>query len=168
MKLTVAVLVIASILVPTAWAADDHPALGDTLRAYVQGGRVEGTLVTVDGQALTLRGAREEAVVPLGSITRLDVRTRTSRGRHAGLGALVGGGLGFFIGFVATPENGCENGRDCQLLPATVLGVIGSGVGAQIGAALPTTHWRPIDTKGLHVSVAPVSRGAALRVSVSF
>ena len=168
MKLTVAVLVLASTLVPKAWAAEDHPALGDTLRAYVAGGRVEGTLVTTDGQTLTLRGTREESVVPFDSITRLDVKTRTSRGRHAGRGALLGAGLGFLIGFVATPEGGCENGRNCNLEAGTILGGFGSGLGALVGAALPTTRWRSIDTKGLRVSLAPGSRGAALRVAVSF
>ncbi len=108
MKLTVAVLVLASTLLPTAWATEDHPALGD----------------------------RRSALIGLS-----------------------------LVGAAATTE--WDDAAQFALAVGILAGVR-SGLGTLIGTALPTTHWHTIDTKGLRVSVAPVPRGAALHVSVTF
>jgi len=108
----------------------------------------QGQVVSSSGDLLTLRveGARIE--VPASDVDSLWVR----RGNHAGTGALIGGvvaGLAVGAFGAAVSKSDCEGGYACHEASAffgglLIGGVMGSGVGALIGAAVPRwQRWVP-------------------------
>jgi len=162
MKILAAGLLLA--LVPAAGqAAEAAPILGATLRAHLADGTIEGTLVGSDGDTLTLGREGGSVTLPLEAVTGLEVRRETSRGRNVGRGALIGAGVGMIAGAIYV-------GGINAYTPAGagMLGAPGSALGVLVGLLMPTTTWRPVDTKGLRASIAPVPHGAELRLVVSF
>ena len=144
-------------------AADAPPRVGDMLRAYLGDTTVEGALVASDGTTLMLKREDGSITLPAEAVTRLEVRRDTSRGRNVGTGAIVGAGVGMVAGAIWV--GGLNSYTPAG---AGMLGAPGSALGVLVGLLLPTTNWRPVDTKGLRVSLVPVSRGAELRLAVSF
>lgn len=123
---------------------------------------VTGTLLVVgmEEEVLVLEsfGGAERLHVPLASVQRLAV----DRPRPPGAAALRGAGFGFLIGVVVGAVSGASSGDDeCNIdegpciLQLTarqkavgegvVLGVVGAGLGAVIGAAIPGRQWGRVE-----------------------
>ncbi len=131
-----------------------------------------GTILKGDATTIEIQkiGQKGPIVVRRDAITKLEVCLgRRSRGRGAGIGALLGFGIGVIPAFVPESEEPCgSNEFFCRTTPSgqrvqativthravgMVFGAIGAGVGALIGAALPPGEkWRAVPT-GLRVSV---------------
>jgi len=147
-----------------------------------------GTILRLDETTLEIQGGDQEdpVVVRRDAITKLQVSLgRQSRRRGAGIGALVGLGIGILPAFLPEPEVACypnewfcrttPNGQRVQvpLISKTaigmVLGGIGAGVGALIGAAVPPGEkWQAVST-GLRVSIAgPHTRDVGVFWSFEF
>jgi hypothetical protein len=168
---------LVSALLLAAAAAD-----GPRVRVKTAEATVVGTLLAQDDDRLVV--GTEDAgriAVPRLAITSLE----ESHGRHsrgsrvlkgAGIGLATGAALGLIIGF-GSGDDTCRPGEYCLLLfdagdkatmGAAGLGVIGGAVGALAGLALPRDRWERVDAPRLRLSVAPVPRGAAALLSVSF
>ena len=149
----------------TAPAIAKQPVIGDLVAS-------EAASVTVQRE-----GSAERVAIPLGHVTRFDVRTQKSRkGRGAAIGALVGLGVGAAVGFAAGDDCGSPNAPTivCFSRPASAAGVglFGAGLGSLIGLAVGSGEkWEAIDPARLHVSVTPSAGGRAgvgLALSLAF
>ncbi len=137
-----------------------------------------GTILRGDETTVEIQGAEQKdpVVVRRDAITRLEVSLgRRSRGRGAGIGALVGFGIGVIPALMPEHKEECgpNAGLFCGLVIITrtqvglVFGGIGAGVGALIGAAVPPGEkWKAVSS-GLRVSVGG-ARTRDLGVSWSF
>jgi hypothetical protein len=135
-------------------------ALGDPVRVHTEGGTVDGRLLEIGTESLTLDvGASQllQESLPLAGVQALSVR-----GRYAGTGAAVGAAAGTFAGaflgmfFCLFGDGSTVNG--CA--PASLLTALGGGVGvAGLGAFVGSliSSWDPIydRTEEGPLSVAP-------------
>jgi hypothetical protein len=117
---------------------------GARIRVTVDSGsqRVRiGTLIALDADSLQFRPAKDSSVVSLAaaSLTRIERSTRrtSNAGRGALIGALAGAGTGLILGLLASGEEGgfYEVGAGEVFAGSLLLGGLGAGVGALIGAA---------------------------------
>ncbi len=89
--------------------------------------------------------------VPLGPRSRLEVSRgqRSRAGKGALIGGLVGGGAGLLLGVAAASENSgssfFEVGPGEVAAVTGMLGALGAGVGALIGAGSRMDRWEPIE-----------------------
>jgi hypothetical protein len=98
---------------------------------------------------------------------------RTSRAGHGALlGAAVGGTAGLAIGIVALSE-GCGHGfpDTCIITPAQIavgapliLGAVGAGLGALIGAASHRERWVSVAGVGSTITLLPRDRAVTIGV----
>jgi hypothetical protein len=107
-----------------------------------------------------------------GRITRLDVsmgRTRSHKSQFAGIGFLVGAGIGKYIhrddpvGPAFLDEAAVDG-----LMDALLLGGLGAGIGAFIGR--PHERWRrvPLGAPRVSLSLPRTGRGVGLSASMAF
>jgi hypothetical protein len=142
---------------------------GPTVRVTAPGVVVdlEGEILSADDEAISVR-ARDGGqvhVIPADAVTRVEVRRKDhGRRRGAGLGALTGLAVGAVLGFAA--------GEDCSAPDAPsiicfsrgetalVLGVLGAGVGAGLGAlVVPRERWELVEYRSLTAGITlPSSR----------
>jgi hypothetical protein len=131
-------------------------------------GRIEGTVIKLDGKSLLVAGSERTPVsVPRQAITQLEV----SHGRHGhallgmGMGAAIGAVLGAAVGSTGcVPAVGCG---DSYSGGAAALGALGGGLwGAGIGALIRTERWSAVPLGQVGVSLGPPRRGG-FRLSVS-
>jgi hypothetical protein len=133
-------------------AQADTTTLAPGARARVQQGSkaVTGTLVSLDSAGLVIATGKADTVtVPRASITAIEVSTGTRS--HAGKGALIGLGTGLLTGVVVgIAASGSDDGEFLDASSgewAAGVGltgaVIGTGVGAIIGAVIRTDKWAP-------------------------
>ena len=102
-------------------------------------------------------------------------RGRVSRvGHGAALGAAVGGAAGLAVGIVALSE-GCGKGfpDTCIVTPGEIavgapliLGAVGAGLGALIGASSHGERWVPVAGVGSHITLVPYRRAVTIGVSL--
>src|SRR5262245_39556109 len=105
MKRYVAVVSIALLLVSSVplRAGDLEPAVGSRIRfraPSVTHGRLEGTVISIDESAFTLRlqDQKDVTVVQRSAVEKLEIRTREGhRAKGAFFGFLFGTGLGTVI-----------------------------------------------------------------------
>ena len=163
---------------------DGAPTGGRRVRGTAPGlasGAVSGERVAVEATRVTLHtaGVSEVVAIPRRDVIRLEIGTkRHRRGRAAGIGALVGLGIGAVAGF-AVGNDDC-GGPDAPFIvcvpreaSAAGVGVAGAGLGAALGLlfAPGETVWETVDPGGLQVSVTPSRRGKSgvgLALSVAF
>ena len=184
----------ALVTVTASEAAAQTPAsleVGSRVRLEVDGispRPLIGIILSGDQTTLEIQGSDQEGpvVVRRAAITKLQVSLgRRSRARGAGIGALVGFGIGVIPAFVPDREVQCyPNEWLCRTTPkgqrvqvplisktaiGLVLGGIGAGVGALIGAVVPPGEkWKAFST-GLRVSIAgPHKRDAGVFWSFEF
>jgi hypothetical protein len=107
--------------------------------------------------------------VPLDSLVGVEV----SVGQHsqqwagAGIGAVVGGTAGYFVG----RQQECHGIGPCDntLGGALLGGLVGAVVGGLIGDGIRTDEWLPVDLHRLRVGLVPQSGGRlGLGASVEF
>ncbi len=110
----------------------------------------------------------EEAEIPLGSLTRLEVSQgkKSNVGKGALIGGLVGAGVGLALGLAASAEDsegfapvGPEGAGDVLGVSA-IMGGLGAGIGALIGAISPGERWKEVPLDRLRIDVTPVASGA--------
>jgi hypothetical protein len=141
-----------------------------------------GTVSGYDGGDIVIKPGNEQSSVsvPLTSITTF----KRSRGlkSNAGQGALIGSIVGGAFGalFAAATYRECVGeGWDCLMHPesagqaavygGTILGLLGAGIGALIGANEKTERWEEVPLDQVRVSIVPHRDGRfAFGLSVSF
>jgi hypothetical protein len=141
--------------------------------------RIQGKLLALDEATMTIETEgqpRPPIVVPRPEIKKLEVSTRKSRkGRAAligaGMGALIGGALGYSLAddcsreelFCIFPKE--DRSKDA-LGGALLVGALGAGLGALIG---PGERWQERPVAQLRLTVAPTrGRGAAISLALRF
>jgi hypothetical protein len=192
-RVALASLACAAVLAVGTWSrAEDRqaktglPPLRPGTRVRVNagaGGRriagpIRGTLVAMDGQAITLDvregGAGPSRVqIPLGVVSKVEA----SRGRHghpwtgAALGFTVGAALGFGLAQHSVGE--CNIIGPCPRqspLPAALgLGLLGATAGVGIGTLVRSERWTAVDVLRVDVAVGPTrDRGLSVTARLSF
>lgn len=158
-------------LKPGARIRFEAPSLGGRLTGTLKAWESDTLVVRVDGDAEGLG-----LIVPIDSVTRIDVRRERSN-------ALYGAGVGLLAGtltaLTASADWVDENG-DCTTLPCiaykvsphldtrlAVLGIAGALLGTIVGSAEKTATWAPVHLERLSVGPAP-DGGLALGVRITF
>jgi hypothetical protein len=183
------VLAWAILLAPARAAAQEVPAgdawptvaRGDRVRIEapsLRAGRREALVLAIRSDTLLLSGAfgadrgYGTALVPLGSIRRLDVArgTRSNAWKGAKIGAAVGAAFGLVVGIAAVAESQSDDSSFFDFGPEVVpVGMVGFGLmGGLIGAGIGTLSrgpaWEPVDPVTLRVE--PRDGGAAIVASL--
>lgn len=160
-----------------AQAGAAPPAPGARIRVSARHTYI-GTLLSLDTSALVLRrdALRDTLRLPLATIGRLDVSTgkKSGAGRGAKLGLMVGAGVGAAVGLAAAAEGCSSQDFVCfgpEVIPgmAVVVGAMGAGLGALIGAANPIDRWEQVPARPVEVGIAPLRRGrVGIGASIAF
>lgn len=159
-----------------AQAAAAPPAPGARIRVHTRYIYI-GTLLSLDTSALVLRrdALRDTLRLPLATIGRLDVSTgkKSGAGRGAKLGLIVGAGVGAAVGLAAAEDCSSQDfvcfGPEVIPAMAIVVGAMGAGLGALIGAASPIDRWEQVRVRPVGVGVAPLPRGhVGIGASIAF
>ena len=121
--------------------------IGDYVRAWpaTQGGTpLQGEIVAVSHDTLTITGRDRAQLLTMASLGRLEIRHRRA---HLRRGALIGAGLGLLASaFVVSRELfGHEVGAWERVGWTAALTAGGAGVGALTARATRTTRWQPVD-----------------------
>ncbi len=138
-----------------------------------------GSLVALEEAKLKLQreGSSEVVEIPRRDVTRLEVSTKRSRrGRAAGIGALVGLGVGAALGYAAGDDCNTPDAPSIVCIPrpasAGGVGLVGAALGAAIGAAVgPGEKWEVRDPGRIQLAVSPSPRrsgGVGLSLSIGF
>ncbi len=122
-----------------------------------------GTLLSVSGDTLVLStdGGAGQVVVPLISVSRIEVRGREpARGRGAIIGALVGGVVGL-VAALTTYDEATEiwSLEETARFAAILLGGLGAGVGFLVGNFVMVDSWVDVPLERLRVSLGPQRDG---------
>jgi hypothetical protein len=122
-------------------------------------GRHEGTVLGIQSGALLMElGPSGRIQVPVDSLTSFAVRTGTKG--HAGVGALIGLGVGA-AGFALADSDGESTNNDYRSGGAIILPIAGALAGALLGALIRAPQWQeqpipPLVTNALHPVVGQV------------
>jgi hypothetical protein len=150
--LTLFLLTVAFVTAPTLRASDDSDwanlkQLASGLKAKVSlsdGKSYKGHLQLVTEDAVVLHSASGEQSFPRKTVQRVSIQRKGHRGRHALIGAAIGGGAG--LGFGAAIDNDCSStsivctGNKGKGILTPALALLGAG----IGALLPSGGWQEI------------------------
>jgi hypothetical protein len=120
-----------------------------------------GSFVSVAHDSVSMRdGEMNGALVTVPSLHVM--RFEVSRGNHpnglrgAGVCFAIGALLGAGVGYAGTNSENDLFGVGFNIATgAVVLGVIGAGVGAAIGARTPSEHWRALPLENLRGTARP-------------
>jgi hypothetical protein len=168
------VLVLALVLLaaPPVSAQDLEVAVGSRIRFHVPSvtnGRLEGTVVSLDESAFTLRlkDQKDVTVFQRAAVEKLEIRTREG---HRAKGALIGFAIGTVALGTVLLASSDDDFRcpdiDCMLTGALVGGVPFAVIGA---LASQGANWESVPTHGVSFWVAPrLDRGVEARLSVRF
>ena len=126
--------------------------VGDTVRVDLGDDPTVYEYRGLRGDTLFLHRDESPLRVPLGVVSRIDVRTPKPQGEHVlrsvRIGAGVGGLLGFLVGTIV--EGDCQGGY-CGLGPALAGGagvLAGSAVGLAVGLNTTGYQWTPVRQLG--------------------
>ena len=151
-------------------------APGARIRVQQGSQTVTGTLLSLDSAGLVIvTGKADSVTVPRASITAVEVSTGTRS--HAGKGALIGLGTGLLTGVVVgIASSGSDDGDFFDFSSgewAAGVGltgaVIGTGVGAIVGAVIRTDKWAPavLPTVGIR-GYGPDDKRVAIGLRIAF
>ena len=174
-------LALAAILIlvaaPVAAQARDPLAAGDWIRARHQRDRVEGRVVSLEGDVLILaRDERAADTLSLPALTELEVSTGRRRNtlRGMGIGFLALGATGAVLAAATwEPCTGWLCIGPSSEAEAAAWGLIGGGAagviaGGIIGVATHRHVWAPVE-RPVRFGLAPAGRGRAVAlVTVAF
>ncbi len=136
------------------WPLDSGSKVRITSPAFGLSPRVE-MLVSTAADTLFVRHAKKDSTlaITVPDISRLEVArgTHTQKAKGALIGLLIGGLAGAAIGAASYTPTTCGGDGFCfdfgPEFGTTILGVLGAGVGALIGAIVgshPTDTWVPV------------------------
>jgi hypothetical protein len=173
MKRSAAVVSVAFLLhaARVVSAEDLQVAVGSRIRfrAPTVTHRIEGTVLSLDESAMTLRleDQKDATVFPRAAMEKLEIRSREG---HRAKGALIGFAIGTVALGAVLLASSDDDFRcpdiDCMLTGALVGGVPFAVIGA---LASRGAKWESVPTHGLTVWVAPrLDRGVEARLSVRF
>ena len=169
--------------VPAVWLlalagplAAEEPTVGARVRfraPHLAHQRVEGTVLSVDENSLTLKLPDQEdsTVFQRSSVEKIEVRRREGKRFVGGfIGLLAGAAIGGVIAASKSSRDCESNGFACDVkFNALLLGVPGMFIGA---LASPGARWEKVPQvppSGVTVWVAPRSdRGVEARLSIRF
>ena len=101
---------------------------------------------SVSDEAIVVRLETGEQSFARESVLRVSAKSQSHRRRNAFIGLVVGGAAGAIVA-VASPELGqgtCSQGSCIDAGVVSALGFVGGGLGAGIGAAIPTGGWHDV------------------------
>ena len=125
-----------------AWEKVRSVRTGERVRVHSTQGTRNGTVQSVQGDAITLRPASGEAVtIPRADVTRVYTAGRSRRVRNLLIGTAVGAAVGAVLYGTLGELLRNETGDAPGLLLAPI------GVGAAVGAAMPAGAWKKIYEK---------------------
>lgn len=138
--------------------------------------RAVGVVQDTSSSAPTVQFSRlPTTTIPRSDITALDISIgHRRRGMEGfGLGALIGGGFGIFLGLASGDDEAGFiqfSAEEKAALAGVVLGVTGAIVGLLAGLGSRTDVWQPTSRARLHPTVFPTVTGDAfgLRVGLAF
>lgn len=143
--------------------------LGDKVRAWSAPGRpyLEGTVVGVGADSLTVTTDKEAVLLTLPELHRLQVRQTDSHIRRA---AAIGAGVGLLASFVLVTDElfnrDLDAGERIGWTAAVVAG--GAAAGAGVGYRTREVNWHPVDLVTLKPSPTPVRPSLRLSWTVRF
>jgi len=167
--LTAAVLGLGAfaVLPPLSAQRSPHLTPGQRVRVTAPTAGLTGAMATVEALSvhdITLR--REQLghgetdtlqMVPLDSVLFLQVSHRHG---HAGIGALIGLGVGAIGGMIEVArENAHARTNFLRFSPivGALFGIPGAGIGALVGVLVRTEEWVPVDLHRLRIGLLPLS-----------
>jgi hypothetical protein len=129
-----------------------------------------------DSLVLKLDDVSKLTTFPISHITQISQSAGTTR--HIATGALIGGAAGLALGALAIRDgqsscsgNLCDNPlatstvREGKAAVVVLLGALGAGIGALIGA-VPDEQWTPLPDQRVGTMIVPTRGGVALNLSV--
>jgi hypothetical protein len=175
---TALLLVLAQIVA----AQTPQMTAGSRVRVHVvdrQPPVIAGVLLSATPDSLRLLSAhgRDTIAFASSSVARLDLHegSRAHTGKGALVGAGVGVGLALVVGIAASGQDCSGSGFCTEPRPEDIglgmllLGGVGAGVGALVGAAFHTDRWVRASPPWLVMRVNPAGRslGTGLKVSIA-
>ena len=149
---------------------------GARVRVHQGPQSLTGSLVSLDSAGLVVAtGKSDTAAVPLSSITGVDVsrgtKSRVGKGALIGLG--VGTATGIIIGVAASSSDDGDffdfNSGEWAIGVGLTGAVIGTGIGAIIGATQRTDKWQPTVLPTVSVrSYGPDDKRVAIGLQIGF
>ena len=129
------------------WDNLEQLAPGQQIRIVLKDARsFTANFQSVTDAALLVRLPNVDQAFERLNVLRVSSKRGSHRRRNALIGLAAGAATGVVVG-VASPELGrgkCEQGSCVDAGTVTALGVLGSGLGAGIGALIPTGGWHDI------------------------
>jgi hypothetical protein len=158
--LTIGVLaVLLELMMAVSLCAAESPTTKgnwDNLRKLAPGDNIRIVLNDMKSYPANFQSVSDDAVVvrletgeqSFGreSVLRVSAKGESHRRRNAFIGLLLGGAAGAIVA-VASPELGqgtCSQGSCVDAGIVSALGFVGGGLGAGIGAAIPTGGWHDV------------------------
>ncbi|HUG54076.1 MAG TPA: hypothetical protein VMR21_10755 [Vicinamibacteria bacterium] len=143
--------------------------IGDKVRAWPTPASraVEGTIVGVGSDSVTVATREEAVLLTLPSLDRMQVRRTRSHVRRA---AAIGAGVGLIASFLLVTEELLGRDLDAGERIAWTAGLVGAGAAAGAGAGYLTRSvtWHPVDLVTLRPHPTPVRPALRLSWTVRF
>jgi hypothetical protein len=132
-------------------------------------GTVVGSLVSLESDTLRMAAEPDSRIVvlPLRSVTQLEIsQVKTHPLKYAGIGLLVGAGLGALFGAESKNDSAEWSTGAEAVAGAMFFGVLGTLGGLVIGS-IGSEQWVQTDPASVHLAWQP-DRGATLTASIHF
>lgn len=158
-------------------------APGSRIRVFAPSIKTEpfvATVVSPNSDGLTLEAEtwldgvwKPRLHVSFSAMNSLELsqERHSNTGKGALIGGLLGAGLGFGLGVAAQADDcfcpGPPDGAELVLISTASVGLLGTGIGAIIGALTRSESWQPVPADKLRLGVSPVARqGATVSISI--
>lgn len=170
----IASLVVTLILTASADVVAQQESLvaaGAKVRVSAPDFKLVGTAAGLEPDTLLMESRDARLAIPLSPLAKLEVHRgrKSNTGNGALIGFVSGAVIGAAMGAAPCPENAyvCIEGWEGAALGGGVLGAVGAGLGALVGAVMRTDRWEEVPLDRLRVGLAP-QKELGLMVSVSF
>lgn len=142
---------------------------GDSVRVSMASRTEVYAFVRADSVSLHVRDGQTVLQLPISQIDRIEQRAPRPPGRSGRIimtGAGAGVAAGFLLGALGAEEPGsdcrwyCPSRGDQMAMATLLLGGLGLVIGGVVALAdAHSPYWRPVDSGGLAVAVAPTPAG---------